>query len=121
MSKGDEWRESATKDVLFPDDLAGYGVITVVSAPLQASDVETDTVQFGTVAELHGDHHDADYVVAPQQLRAAIADAWRPDDDMAVLEILDAEKGPADDDPWRIDAKAVTKDQTHEGIPVEED
>jgi hypothetical protein len=104
----DAWRESATTDVLFPDDLAGYGPVVVVGEPLAASDVDTDTVEFGTVAELDGDHHDADYVVAPQQLRAAIADAWRPDEGVAALEVTEAEKaGHSDDAPWEIEHRTI--------------
>lgn len=105
----DAWRESATTDVLFPDDLEGYGPIAVVGAPLDAADADTDTVSYGTVAELDGDHHDADYVVAPKRLREIIADAWGVyTDDAAVFEVTDAEKpGHADDAPWQIEARIL--------------
>lgn len=104
----DAWRKSATTDVLFPDDLEGYGPIQVVGEPIDAADTDTDTVQYGQVAQLDGDHHDAKYVVTPKQLRAAIADAWRVGDGYAALEVLSAEKaGPADDAEWQIEARSV--------------
>lgn len=111
----DAWRESATTDVLFPDDLEGYGPICVVGAPIDAAETDTDTVQYGTVAELDGDHHEADYVVAPKQLRGAIADAWGVyADDCAVLEVVEAEKdGHADHSPWVIEARTL-----EEGDPL---
>lgn len=102
------WRDSATTDVLFPDDLAGYGPIAVVGAPIPAEEADTDTVRYGVVATLDGDHHAEDYVVAPKALRSAIADAWRDDDEMAVFEVLEAEKsGPEDDAAWVIETRTI--------------
>ena len=103
----DAWRSSATTDVLFPDDLEGCGPLQVVGEPLDADEAETDTVRYGTVALLDGDHHDAEYLVAPRQLRELIADAWRDDVDAATFEVLSAEKGPADDDEWEIDGRVI--------------
>lgn len=104
----DAWRSSATTDVLFPDDLAGYGPIQVVGEPLAAEDAETDTVEFGVVARLDGDHHEEEFLVAPRQLRGLIADAWRDDLDAATFEILEAEKaGPEDDAEWEIDGRVI--------------
>jgi len=104
----DAWRSSATTDVLFPDDLEGYGPLSVVGEPIDAAETETDTVTYGVVAELDG-HHDEDYLVAPKQLRGLIADAWRPDDDRAVFEILSVEKEDEhrDDAPWLIDGRVI--------------
>jgi len=104
----DSWRDSATTDVLFPDDLSGYGPICVVGEPVDAGETETDTVQFGVLAELDGDHHSEDWVVAPKQLRSLIADAWRSDEGLATLEVLDAHKdGDADDAEWVIEGRVV--------------
>jgi len=103
----DAWRSSATTDVLFPDDLEGYGPIQIVGEPLDAEDADTDTVRYGVVAELDGDHHEADYVVAPKQLRGAIADAWRPDEGFAALEVLDAEKPPEPDAEWQLETRSI--------------
>lgn len=114
MSK-DAWRSSATTDVLFPDDLEGYGPLCVVGEPIDAADTDTDTVTYGTVAELHGDHHDEDYLVAPKQLRSLIADAWRPNEHRAVFEITGAEKEDEhrDDAPWIIEGRVI-----EEGDPL---
>lgn len=104
----DAWRTSATTDVLFPDDLEGYGPFAVVGEPIPAEEADTDTVRFGTVAALDGEHHDEKYVVAPRQLRRAIADAWRPDEGMAALEVTAAEKnGTADDSEWVIEHRVI--------------
>lgn len=104
----DAWRESATTDVLFPDDLEEYGPFAVVGEPIPASEADTDTVEYGVVAELAGEHHGEDYVVAPKALRGAIADAWDPDRGLAVLEVTEAEKaGHADDAPWVIEARTI--------------
>jgi hypothetical protein len=103
----DAWRESATIDVLFPDDLASSGVLVVTSPPIDAAETDTDSVEYGVVAELDGDRHGADYVVCPLQLRSLIADAWRSDEDRAVMEILETDKGPRDDDEWEIDGRIV--------------
>lgn len=103
----DAWRESATTDVLFPDDFEQYGPICVTGPPIDASEADTDTVQYGTLAELHGEEHDEDYLVAPQQVRKLIAEAWREDDDLAVIEIFETTKGPKESDPWEIDGRVV--------------
>jgi hypothetical protein len=105
----DAWRDSATTDVLFPDDLEEKGPISVVGPPLEADEIDTNTVTYGTVAELDGDHHDADYVVCPKALRSAIADAWGVyADDCAVLKVVAAEKdGHEDDAPWVIEAETL--------------
>lgn len=103
----DAWRSSATTDVLFPDDLEGYGPLCVSGEPLDAADVGTDTVQHGIVAALDGEQHDEDYLVCPRQLRQIIADAWRPEAGLAAFEIQSAEKGPADDDEWQIGARII--------------
>lgn len=102
------WRESATSDVLFPDDVEQYGPLCVVSEPLDAKEVSTDTVTFGVVAELDGDHHDEDYLVCPREMRELIAEAWRPDDGFAAFEVLSVEKdGNKDDSPYRIDGRVI--------------
>ena len=104
----DAWRDSATTDVLFPDDLEGFGPIAVVGPPLDADEADTDTVQYGVVAELSGDYHEADYVVCPKELRSLIADAWRDDAGMATFEVTHAEKeGHADDSPWSIEGRCL--------------
>jgi hypothetical protein len=102
------WRSSATTDVLFPDDVEGYGPLCVVGEPLDAEDADTDTVRYGVVAALAGEHHDEDYLVAPRQLRELIAEAWRPDDGCAAFEVLSAEKsGDAEDAEWTIDGRVI--------------
>jgi hypothetical protein len=102
------WRQSATIDVLFPDDIEGHGPIYVVGEPIDADEADTDTVEYGTVAALEGDHHVADYIVTPRQLRGLIADAWRDDDELAAFEVLNAEKdGNADDSEWMIDGRVI--------------
>jgi len=104
----DAWRSSATTDVLFPDDVEGYGPLCVVGEPLDAEDADTDTVRYGVVAALAGEHHDEDYLVAPKQLRALIADSWRPDDGLAAFEVLTAEKnGHEDDAEWEIEGRVI--------------
>jgi hypothetical protein len=105
----DAWRSSATTDVLFPDDLEGYGPLCVTGEPIDAADAETDTVTYGVVAALDGQHHDEDFLVAPRQLRALIADAWRPDEGCAVFEIEVAEKEDQhrDDAPWLIQGRVI--------------
>jgi len=104
----DAWRSSATTDVLFPDDVEGYGPLCVVGEPLEATEIETDTVEYGVVAALAGEHHHEDYLVAPRQLRLLIAEAWRPDDGFATFEVTDAEKsGPADDAEWEIEGRVI--------------
>jgi len=104
----DAWRSSATTDVLFPDDVEGFGPLCVVGEPIDATEADTDTVQYGVVAELDGDHHQEDYLVAPRQLRALIADAWRPDDQLAAFEVTGTEKsGPADDAEWDIEGRVI--------------
>lgn len=105
MSK-DAWRAAATTDVLFPDDLAGYGPIAVTGPPIPADEAETDTVDYGTLAALSAEH-DEEYLVCPQQVRSLIADAWRDDEERAVFEVLETEKGPGDSDPWQIDGRVV--------------
>lgn len=110
----DAWRNSATTDVLFPDDVEGYGPICVVGEPIPAEETDTDTVQYGTVAALAGEHHDEDYLVAPRQLRALIADAWRDGDGLATFEVVSAEKdGDADDSEWNIEGRVL-----EEGDPL---
>lgn len=104
----DAWRESATADCLFPDDVAGYGPLCVVGEPIDADDADTDTVEYGVVARLDGNHHEEDYLVAPRQIRALIADAWRPEEELAAFEVLDAEKdGHSDDSEWIIDGRVI--------------
>jgi len=104
----DAWRSSATTDVLFPDDLAGFGPLCVVGEPVDAAETDTDTVEYGVVAELDGDHHEERFLVAPQQLRHLIADAWRPDDGMAVFEVETAEKsGSGDHAAWTIEGRII--------------
>lgn len=104
----DAWRESATTDVLFPDDLEGYGPVAVTGPPIDAGEADTTTVQFGTVAELDSSHSE-DYVVCPRQLRSLIADAWRDDIEAATFEVTSAEKdGHADDSPWVIEGRCIT-------------
>lgn len=106
MSK-DAWKAAATTDALFPDDLEEEGPLCVVGPPIDAENVETDAVQFGTVAELDGDHHDAQYLVTPQRLKALIASAWREEEERAVFEVTHAEKGPKDHDPWEIEGRVI--------------
>lgn len=96
------WSESAASDVLFPDDLPGRGPVTVVGEPLEATEVETDTVQYGLVAEL-AEGHAAEYLAAPQALRAEIGDRWDPEAEAATVEVAEAHRGPADHDPWEFD------------------
>jgi len=104
----DAWRSSATSDVLFPDDVEGYGPLCVVGEPLDAEETDTDTVQYGVVAALAGEHHDEDYLVAPRQLRELIAEAWRADDGLSAFEVLEAEKdGHAEDAEWNIDGRVI--------------
>jgi len=104
----DAWRSSATTDVLFPDDIEGYGPLCVVGEPVDAADTETDTVQYGVVAELDGDHHSEDWLVAPKQMRAIIADAWRPDEGLAAFEVTAAEKdGSGDHAAWIIEGRII--------------
>ena len=102
-----EWRNSATTDVLFPDDIEEYGPLYVSSPPLDAEEISTDTVQFGTVAKLDENEHQEDFLVCPRQLRSLIADAWRPDDGFAAFEVLSAEKGPQEDDEWSIEGRDI--------------
>jgi hypothetical protein len=103
----DAWRDSATTDVLFPDDVEGYGPLCVEGEPIPAEEADTDTVQYGTVAALNG-HHDEDYLVAPKAIRSLIADAWRSDDGIAAFEVTSAEKdGHADDSPWVIEGRVI--------------
>ena len=103
----DAWRSSAKTDVLFPDDVEEHGPLCVVGEPLEADEIETDTVQYGLVAELDGDHHDEDYLVAPRQLRSLIAEAWRSDDGFATFEVLEVAKGDQEDSEWEIDGRVI--------------
>lgn len=107
MTAQDAWRESATTDVVFPDDVAGYGPLMVVGEPLDAEEADTDTVSYGTVARL-SDEHPEKYLVAPKQMRQLIADAWRPDRGFAAFEVTSAEKeNGADDAPWLIEGRVI--------------
>lgn len=109
----DAWRDSAKTDVLFPDDLEHSGPIQVEGEPVAAADAQTDKVEYGVVAAL-ATEHDANWVVAPRELRAAIADCWREDQDFAALEILEAEKkGDEDHAEWSIDYRKI-----EEGDPL---
>jgi hypothetical protein len=109
----DAWRKSATTDVLFPDDVEERGPLCVVSEPLEADEIDTDTVQFGLVAELDG-HHAEDYLVTPRQLRELIAEAWRPDASAAAFEVLEAAKdGQKEDSEWQIEGRVI-----EEGDPL---
>lgn len=96
----DAWRESATKDVLFPDDLPGRGPVRVVGEPLEADQIETDSVEHGIVAELH-ETHAAEYVICPLALREEIAERWK--NGSSTFEVLEAERGPKDHDPWEFE------------------
>lgn len=98
----DAWRKSATKDVLFPDDLPGRGPVTVVGEPLDAEEIESDTVQYGTLAEL-ANGHGAEYVVCPVALRDEIATRWIVDEESATFEVLEASRGPDEHDPWTFE------------------
>lgn len=107
------WRKSATTDVLFPDDLAGYGPVCVVGEPLEAEEAETDTVEYGVLARL-AEGFPEEYLVAPKAVRALIADAWRDDDDLAYFEVLEAEKdGEEEHAEWSIEARIL-----EDGDPV---
>lgn len=106
MSK-DAWRKAATTDVLFPDDVEGYGPLQVDSPPIDAEEADTDTVQFGTVAALSSEHAEK-YLVAPKQLRGLIADAWREGEGFAAFEVTKAEKdGHEDDSEWIIEGRVI--------------
>lgn len=104
----DAWRESATNDVLYPDDLPGHGPITIVGEPLEAETVDVDGADHGLLAEL-ADDHGADYVICPKNLRLAIAAAWGEYDgvDGAVLEVLEADRGPEDHAEWHFDVRTL--------------
>lgn len=99
---GEAWRDSATNEVLYPDELPGRGPVTVVSPPMPAEEADTDDAEYGLLGALH-ESHDADYVVAPVELREELAERWDDDAGHATIEVVEAEKGPADDDPWQFE------------------
>lgn len=103
----DAWRESATTDVIFPDDVEGFGPLCVVGEPLSAEEADTTTVEYGVVAAL-ADQHPEKYLVAPRQLRQLIAEAWRPEEGIAAFEVTTAEKaGDSADSEWQIEGRII--------------
>jgi len=101
------WSDSATKDVLYPDDLPGYGPVQVVSEPIEAEDVPSEEARYGLFAELGGDSP-PQYMATPIQVRSLIGDAVESEGGLpVVVEVFEAERGPSDDDPWEIDGRVV--------------
>lgn len=102
-----EWTESATNEVLYPDDLEGYGPLEVVSQPMPADDVPNENARYGKFGKL-GDANDAEWFAAPRQLRAAIGAVFTKQDGLPVcFEVLDAEKGPQDDSEWSFEIRSI--------------
>lgn len=102
-----EWTRSATKDVLYPDDLEGYGPLSVVSDPTDADDVPSENAKYGLFAET-GDGVEPDWMATPKQLRAALGALFEKQDGYPItFEVIEASSGPRDDSEWTFDVKAI--------------
>lgn len=102
-----EWTKSATNEVLYPDDLAGYGPLEVVEGPIEAEEANSENAQYGKFAVL-GDGNEPDFMATPRQLRAALGALFEKQDGYPLtFEVLEAEKGPRDDSEWRFEVEAI--------------
>lgn len=101
------WSESTEKAVLYPDDLPEHGPLSIVSEePLSAEDVPHEEARFGSWAELHEDHA-AEYIATPEAVRTLIGAAVEEQGFPCTIEVLEAERGPRDHDPWKIEGRIV--------------
>lgn len=98
--------ESVRKDVWYPDDLPDLGRIELVSdAPESADEVPYDDAQFGQWVEVENGEGTV-WAAAPEQLRSFLgASIEEHETTDLVFEVVDCEKGPADHDPYEVEAK----------------
>lgn len=101
------WTDSATNDVLYPDDLEGYGPLSVVSDPVDADEIPNDNAKYGQFGKA-GDGVEAEWIATPRQLRAALGALFEKQDGYPVtFEVTEASRGPRDDSEWTFDVKAI--------------
>jgi hypothetical protein len=102
-----EWTNSATNDVLYPDDLAGYGPLSVDSEPIEAEDVPSENAKYGTFAKT-AEGVEPDWIATPRQLRVAIGQMYDNQGGLPVtFDVLEAERGPRDDSEWTFEVKPI--------------
>lgn len=109
------YAESATNNVLFPDDLVGKKLNPISDEPIPAEDVPEDDAKYGHYVECELAEATTSYVNAPKQLRYVIGEHYKElmSDGYPVLEVTEAKRGPADHDPWEFETRLV-----REGEPL---
>lgn len=102
--------DSVKDDVLFPDDLPGQGRLQLVSdGPIPAEEVPYDDAKYGLWIEVDGDR----FASAPEQLREFLGNAVEEHGTTdLVFEVLEAERGPRDHDPWELEARVTHAEGT---------
>lgn len=122
-------RESVTKEALYPDDLPQFGgksddhLVLVEPAPVDAGDVPVDDARYGQWIQVETGKHGEVWACAPRLLREFLADAFdfHESTDLA-FQVFDAERGDADHEPWRFDARVTMVDgsKVEDGYEVSE-
>lgn len=98
--------DSVSKDVWYPDDLPELGRVELVSdAPIPAEEVEIEEAQYGQWIEVRNGQDDPVFAAAPTDLRAFLGEAIEEHGTTdLVFEVTEISKGPADHDPYEIEA-----------------
>lgn len=94
--------KSIEKKVLYPDDLPGEGFVVREYLYYESNEVEEDDAQFGMWLPVKKVGIDEElWMNAPRNLRERLVRLDVEEGD--AFRVLEAERGPADHDPWEFE------------------
>jgi len=107
-SMSNPYSESATQDVLYPDDLEGRKFRVLSDQPLDASEVDDENAKYGQFSKAKTSDDTEVWLSSPKALRQFIGEHY---DELVreglPMEVTMVEKGTADHDPYVIEARVI--------------
>lgn len=104
---------SATDDVLYPDDLPGRKFKLIGDEPIKASEIDHRDAKYGYFTEVRSTEQNRVWISSPKQLRLWIGNHYNPLKSGTWFEVLDVNEGELEHDEYEIEARLV-----QEGDPL---
>jgi len=99
--------ESATDDVLYPDDLSGKKLLLRGEEPVDADEVPHDDAKYGYFTKCENSEGTEVWISSPKALREWIGENYAEVRNGTPFEIMTIDKPSGENEPYVIDVRLI--------------